>query len=88
MAMTAVDRFAELEARIVRTIELVKTTRQEKATIEKDLAMARRNVERLEREIEELNQERELVKNRVESLLDNLSEVTEETVVKAQAAHH
>jgi FtsZ-binding cell division protein ZapB len=81
MAPSAVDKFVELEGRIVRTIELVKTTRQEKAAVEKELAMSRKNVERLEREIEELKQERELVKNRVESLLDNLSEITEESVV-------
>jgi len=81
MALTAVDRFAELETRIARTVELVKTTRQEKAAAEKELSVARKNIERLEREIEELNQERELVKNRVESLLDNLSEITEESVV-------
>jgi len=81
MAPTAVDRFVELEARIIRTVELVKTTRQEKAAAEKELAAARKTIERLEHENEELNQERELVKNRVESLLDNLSEVTEESVV-------
>jgi FtsZ-binding cell division protein ZapB len=81
MAPTAVDRFVELESRIVRTVELVKTTRQEKAALEKELAVARKSIERLERENEDLNQERELVKNRVESLLDNLSEVTEESVV-------
>jgi septal ring factor EnvC (AmiA/AmiB activator) len=81
MAPTAVDRFSELENRIIRTIELVKTTRQEKAAVEKELAMARKNIERLEREVGELNQERDLVKNRVESLLDSLSEITEESVV-------
>ena len=81
MSPSAVDKFVELEARIVRTIELVKTTRQEKAAVEKELAAARKNVDILEREIQELKQERELVKNRVESLLDNLSEITEESVV-------
>jgi chromosome segregation ATPase len=81
MTPSAVDRFTELETRIIRTVELVKTTRMEKAAVEKELTMTRKSVERLEREIEELKQERELVKNRVESLLDNLSEITEESVV-------
>jgi len=81
MAPSAVDKFVELEARIVRTIELVKTTRQEKAAAERELAISRKNVERLEHEIEELKQDRDLVKNRIESLLDNLSEITEESVV-------
>ena len=40
MALTAVDRFAELETRIARTVELVKTTRQEKAAAEKELSVA------------------------------------------------
>ena len=81
MTPSAVDRFSELEARIIRTVELVKSTRSEKAAVEKEVALTRKSVERLEREIEELKQERELVKNRVESLHDNLSEITEESVV-------
>jgi len=48
---------------------------------EKELVAARKNADMLEREIQELKQERELVKNRVESLLDNLTEITEESVV-------
>ena len=68
------DRFAELETQIIRTIEVVKTTRQ-------DLASARAQIKTLERELEELRRERDLVKNKVESLLESLSELTEETVV-------
>ena len=68
------DQFAELEAKIIRTIELVKTTRQE-------LAAARAQIKTLERELEQLRRERDLVKNRVESLLETLSELAEETVV-------
>jgi cell division protein FtsB len=81
MTPSAVDRFTELEERIIRTVELVKTTRMEKAAVEKELNLTRKTVEKLEREIEDLKNERELVKNRVESLLDNLSEITEESVV-------
>jgi chromosome segregation ATPase len=77
MPVTAVDKFAELEARISRTIELVKTTRKERDNAERELAMAKRQVSTLENEIEELKRERELVKNKVESLLDNLTELTE-----------
>jgi len=71
---SAQDRFAELEVRIVQTVDLVKTTRQE-------LAAARARIGQLERELEQLRRERDLVKNKVESLLQNLSELTEETVV-------
>ena len=77
----ASDKFSELEARIVRTIELVKTTRQEKDKAEKELLAARSQIKNLERELEQLRRERDLVKNKVESLLENLSELTEETLV-------
>ena len=75
------DKFEELENRIARTIELVKTTRQEKAQAEKDLAAARKQIGILERELDQLRHDRELVKNKVESLLEMLSELTEETLV-------
>ena len=81
MATSAVDKFVELEARIVRTVELVKSTRLEKAALDKELAVTRKNVDRLETEIEELKKERDVVKNKVEALLETLSELTEESVV-------
>jgi hypothetical protein len=64
---TAYEKFGELENRIARTVELVKALRAE-------------NV-RLERENQELRRERDLVKNKVESLLESLAELTEESVV-------
>ena len=75
------DKFSELEVRIMRTIELVKTTRQEKEKAEKELFTVRAQVSRLERELDQLRRERDLVKNKVESLLENLSELTEESLV-------
>ena len=75
------DKFAELETRILRTIELVKTTRQERDRVETELQVSRTAVARLEKELEQLRRERDLVKNRVESLLETLAELTEETVV-------
>jgi chromosome segregation ATPase len=80
--MTVVpENFTELETRILRTIELVKTTRQEKERAEKELAAANHTIGRLEKELEQLRRERDLVKNKVETLLETLSEITEETVV-------
>jgi FtsZ-binding cell division protein ZapB len=78
---TGFYKFDELEDRIVRTIELVKTTRQEKAQADKELANARHQIKALERELEQLRHERDLVRNKIESLLETLSEITEETVV-------
>ena len=77
----ASEKFTELETRIIRTIELVKTTRQERDRAEKELAAARTTIASLEKELEQLRRERDLVKNKVESLLETLSEITEETVV-------
>jgi chromosome segregation ATPase len=77
MSVTAADKFAELEERIIRTIEFVKTTRKQKEAVERELAFAQKQNARLEQEIEELKRERDLVKNRVEALLENLSELTE-----------
>jgi chromosome segregation ATPase len=79
--MTSTDRFEELEERIIQTIELVKSTRQAKANAEKELLAARSEIKNLERELEQLRRERDLVKNKVESLLETLSELTEGTVV-------
>jgi chromosome segregation ATPase len=74
---TATDKFAELESRIARTIELVKTTRKEKDAAERELTFAHKQIAHLEEQIEELKQERDEVRGRVESLLDNLTELIE-----------
>jgi FtsZ-binding cell division protein ZapB len=71
---SVIDPFTELETKILRAIDLVKTTREE-------LAAARAQIKTLERELEQLRSERDVVKNKVESLLETLSEVTEEHVV-------
>ena len=77
VTVTAADKFAELEDRILRTIELVKSTRKEKDAAERELSLARTQLGTLQGEIEELKRERDLVKNKVESLLENLTELTE-----------
>jgi chromosome segregation ATPase len=77
MPVTAAEKFAELEDRIIRTIELVKTMRKQKDAAERELSFAQRQIARLEDQIEELKQERDLVKNKIESLLDNVTQLTE-----------
>jgi chromosome segregation ATPase len=77
MPVTAAEKFAELEDRIIRTIELVKTMRKQKDAAERELSFAQRQIARLEDEIAGLKQERDLVKNRIENLLDNVTELTE-----------
>jgi uncharacterized coiled-coil DUF342 family protein len=61
------DKFDELESRVNRTIEHVKSLRKQIAA--------------LEREVEQMRRERDVVKHKVESLLEMLSELTEETLV-------
>ena len=75
------DKFDELESRITQTIELVKTTRQEKDQAQKDLAATRKQIASLERELEQLRRVRDIVKQKVEALIEMLSELTEETLV-------
>ena len=79
--ISSTDTFAELETRILKTIELVKTTRQERDRAETELTTTRNQILRMEKELEQLRRERDLVKNKVETLLETLSELTEETVV-------
>jgi chromosome segregation ATPase len=79
--ISSTDTFAELETRILKTIELVKTTRQERDRAETELTGARNQILRMEKELEQLRRERDLVKNKVETLLETLSELTEESVV-------
>ena len=78
---SATDTFSELEARIIRTVEFVKTTRRDKEKAERELLDARSQIRDLERELKQLRRERDLVKNKVESLLENLSELSEESFV-------
>jgi chromosome segregation ATPase len=81
MSSPAIDKFAELESRIVRTIEVVKTTRLEKEKAEKELAAARIEIVGLTRELEELKRDRDMVKARIESMLESLSDLTEGSLV-------
>jgi len=71
---SVIDPFTELETKILRTVDLVKTTRRE-------LAAAQAQIKTLERELEQLRRERDVVKNKVESMLETLSELSEEHVV-------
>jgi cell division protein FtsB len=81
MSSITVDKFAELEARIARTIDMVKTMRRDKEAAEKELAAVRNRADRLEREMAEMKNDRDLIKNKVETLLDNLAALTEDALV-------
>lgn len=77
IGLSGLEKFSHLEDKIYRTIELTKTLRQEKESLEKELSLVRRNrgivpheQERLEKQVEALLAERDLIRSKVEAMLD------------------
>jgi len=77
VGLSGLEKFSHLEDKIYRTIELTKTLRQEKESLEKELSLVRRNrgivpheQERLEKQVEALLAERDLIRGKVEAMLD------------------
>jgi len=77
VALTGLEKFSHLEDKIYRTIELTKTLRQEKESLEKELSVIRRNrgslpleQQRLEKQVEALLAERDIIRSKVEAMLD------------------
>lgn len=78
----AVDTLAALEQRVVRAIELLNREREQRAEIEKELANVRAQLDAqhaqgatIQREIEELHRERDMVRTRVERLMSSLDAI-------------
>ena len=78
VGLSGLEKFSHLEDKIYRTIELTKTLRQEKESLEKELSMIRRtrgvsvpNEQlRLEKQVEALLAERDIIRSKVEAMLD------------------
>ncbi len=77
VGLSGLEKFSHLEDKIYRTIELTKTLRQEKESLEKELSVMRRNRGsvpneqlRLEKQIEALLAERDIIRSKVEAMLD------------------
>ena len=77
IALSGLEKFSHLEDQIYRTIELTKTLRLEKESLEKELSNMRRNrgsvpreQERLEMQVEALLAERDIIRMKVEAMLD------------------
>ena len=78
VGLSGLEKFSHLEDKIYRTIELTKTLRQEKESLEKELALMRRGkgstpsleTERLEKQVEQLLAERDMIRMKVEAMLD------------------
>ena len=77
VGLSGLEKFSHLEDKIYRTIELTKTLRQEKESMEKELSLMRRDMgsvlnekERLETQVEKLLAERDMIRMKVEAMLD------------------
>jgi chromosome segregation ATPase len=84
--LTGLEKFSHLEDKIYRTIELTKTLRQEKETLEREVASTRREIgtlldekERLELQVERLLAERDAIRLKVEAMLDAIAALDPET---------
>ncbi|MGI9107955.1 MAG: hypothetical protein ACR2G4_17110 [Pyrinomonadaceae bacterium] len=80
VGLTGLEKFSHLEDKIYRTIELTKTLRQEKESLERDVTSARRELgsltdekERLETQVERLLSERDTIRMKVEAMLDAIA---------------
>ena len=73
VALNGLEKFSHLEDKIYRTIELTKTLRQEKEELERQLANVRDlggDEQELLSKVERLTAERELIRTKVEKILD------------------
>ena len=77
VGLSGLEKFSHLEDKIYCTIELTKTLRQEKESLEKELSLMRRNRGpetneqlRLEKQVEMLLAERDIIRAKVEAMLD------------------
>jgi hypothetical protein len=83
VALSGLEKFSHLEDKIYRTIELTKTLRQEKEELERQLARARNvsgDKQQLVNQVERLLAERELIKLKVEAMLDAVATIDPEAV--------
>jgi chromosome segregation ATPase len=85
IALSGLEKFSHLEDKIYRTIELTKTLRQEKESLEKELSLMRRNrgsvpfeQQRLEKQVEALLAERDVIRAKVEAMLDAVASLDPE----------
>ena len=82
-ATNGLEKFSHLEDKIYRTIELTKTLRQEKEELERKLANkkgARGTDEELVSEVQRLQAERDLIRAKVEKIMDAIAAIDPEIV--------
>jgi seryl-tRNA synthetase len=83
VAWNGLEKFSHLEDKIYRTIELTKTLRQEKEELERKLAKkkgAGGTDEELASEVRRLQAERDLIRAKVEKIMDAIAAIDPEIV--------
>ena len=85
VGLSGLEKFSHLEDKIYRTIELAKSLRQENEGLQKELSLMRRDIgnvlnekERLETQVEKLLAERDMIRMKVEAMLDAVAAVDPE----------
>ena len=80
--LNGLEKFSHLEDKIYRTIELTKTLRQEKEELERQLAGYRGggSDEQLAAEVQRLQAERDLIRSKVEKILDAIARIDPDIV--------
>ena len=80
VGLSGLEKFSHLEDKIYRTIELTKTLRQEKEGLETEVVSIRRELQhmqsekqRLETQVERLLSDRDVVRMKVEAMLDAIA---------------
>src|SRR5437868_7672174 len=87
VGLSGLEKFSHLEDKIYRTIELTKTLRQEKESLEREVVAMRRELgllleekDRLEAQVERLLAERDTIRMKVEAMLDAIAVLDPEMV--------
>ncbi|MEJ7576292.1 MAG: hypothetical protein WKF74_04730 [Pyrinomonadaceae bacterium] len=90
VGLSGLEKFSHLEDKIYRTIELTKVLRQEKEGLEREVTSLRRELgallgekERLESQVERQAAERDMIRAKVEAMLDAIAVLDPEMVEAA-----
>jgi FtsZ-binding cell division protein ZapB len=85
VGLSGLEKFSHLEDKIYRTIELTKSLRTENESLQKELSIMRRDIgnvlnekERLETQVEKLLAERDMIRMKVEAMLDAVAAIDPE----------
>jgi chromosome segregation ATPase len=89
--LNGMEKFNHLEDKLYRIVEQIKTLRQEKEMLEREVSSLRRDVgarteenEQLNQRIQQMMSERDTIKNKVEAMLDAIALIEPEIAEAAK----